>query len=264
MVPRGFNPEDSSLTIVAAFRRATLAAAVAALAAAPAFADDTLATDSGDLVIHPIHHAALTLTWNGVTVLADPSPAGMTGDPAAMFATLAAPQIILITHEHGDHFNIPALEAVSANATIVVPQSVFDKMPADLQARAKVMANGDSLTLAGIEIDAVPAYNFTIDRLKFHPIGRDNGYVLTIGGKRIYVAGDSEDTPEMRALKNIDVAFVPMEGTYTMDVAHAADAIREFKPKIVYPYHYTGSDLKPLPDLVGGVSEVRIRDWYPK
>ena len=240
-------------------------AAVAVFVAAPALADDTIATDAGDLVIHPIHHAALTLTWNGVVILVDPAPLGQSGDPAAEFLKLPAPQIILVTHEHGDHFNVPVLEAVSGGATIAVPRDVFEKMPADLQAKARIMDNGDSTTIDGVAIAAVPAYNISADRLKFHPKERhDNGYVLTIGGKRIYIAGDTEDTPEMRALAGIDVAFLPMNLPYTMDVAHAADAIKAFKPKIVYPYHYGDSDLAPLAGLVGDAAEVRIRDWYPK
>ncbi len=251
------------MTFAPAFRAAVVAAFVAL--AAPALADDAIPTDSGgDLVVHPIHHAALTLTWNGIEILVDPAPLGRPADPVAEFKALPAPQIILVTHLHGDHFNLPVLQAVSGEATLVVPQSVFDLLTPELQKKARVLANGDTTSLDGIGIEAIPAYNFTITRLKFHPIHRDNGYVLTIGGKRIYIAGDTEDTPEMRALQNIDVAFLPMNLPYTMDVAHAADAIRTFRPKITYPYHYTDSDISPLQALVGTLSEIRIRDWYPK
>jgi len=133
----------------------------------------------------------------------------------------------------------------------------------------KVLANGDKTELGAIAIEAVPAYNTTPGRDKFHPKGRDNGYVLTMGGKKVYVAGDTEDTPEMRALKGIDVAFLPMNLPYTMSIEKAADAIRQFRPKIVYPYHYRGADgskanLAELKKLVGediGV-EIRTPDWY--
>ncbi len=107
-------------------------------------------------------------------------------------------------------------------------------------------------------------YNLTEDRLKFHSKGRGNGYVLTLGGKRIYISGDTEDVPEMRALKDIDVAFVCMNLPYTMSPEQAASAVKEFKPKAVYPYHYRGSDVQKFKELVGPASEVRIREWYPK
>jgi len=133
----------------------------------------------------------------------------------------------------------------------------------------KVLANGEKIEAAGITIEAVPAYNTTAGREKFHPKGRDNGYLLTMGGKRVYVAGDTEDTPEMRALKNIDIAFLPMNLPYTMSVEKAADAIRQFKPKVVYPYHFRGgdgmkADLERLKRLIGDqtATEIRVLDWY--
>ena len=126
----------------------------------------------------------------------------------------------------------------------------------------KILANGEKTEAAGIAIEAVPAYNTTPGKEKFHPKGRDNGYVLTMGGKRVYVAGDTEDTPEMRALKGIDVAFLPMNLPYTMSVEKAAEAIRAFKPKVVYPYHFrsrdgTKADLEELKRLVGEEAESR-------
>jgi L-ascorbate metabolism protein UlaG (beta-lactamase superfamily) len=114
----------------------------------------------------------------------------------------------------------------------------------------------------GVKIEAVPMYNLTAARLRFHNKGRGNGYVMTFGGKRVYVSGDTEDIPEMRALKNIDAAFVCMNLPYTMTPEQAADAVREFKPKVVYPYHYRGSDTAQFKKLVGDASEVRLRDWY--
>jgi len=227
--------------------------------------EDRIATEEGDLVIHPIHHAAMTLTWGGKTILIDPAPppgAAEGGDATAEYKALPPPGLILVTHEHPDHFNVDILQAVAGTATLVAPRAVVDKLPDSLKGRTEVMANGDSEQLGGILIEAVPAYNITADRLKFHPKGRDNGYVLTLGGKRIYIAGDTEDTPEMRALTSIDVAFLPMNLPYTMDIEHAADAVKAFRPGIVYPYHYGESDVQAFKGLVGDASDVRLLKWY--
>ena len=127
-----------------------------------------------------------------------------------------------------------------------------------------MLANGETKSVAGVSIEAVPMYNLTADRLKYHNKGRGNGYVVMVGGKRVYISGDTEDIPEMRALKNIDVAFICMNLPYTMTEEQAASAVREFKPKIVYPFHYRGSDVEKFKRLVGEDSgvEVRLRDWY--
>ena len=130
------------------------------------------------------------------------------------------------------------------------------------------MKNGDKQDVAGIAIEAVPSYNTSADRLKFHPKGQDNGYVLNFGGKRVYVAGDTEETPELKALKNIDVAFIPINLPYTEDADAAAAWVKDFKPKIVYPYHTQGmpsGDVQKFKQLVGKASDfVRLRDWYRK
>ncbi|HEX5514901.1 MAG TPA: MBL fold metallo-hydrolase, partial [Gammaproteobacteria bacterium] len=181
------------------------------------------------------------------------------------FKGLPPPDLILITHEHPDHMSADTLNAIGGSkAPIVAPESVRDKLPQALAERVTVMKNGESETVADIAIEAVPAYNTTPDRLKYHPRGRDNGYLLTLGNRRVYIAGDTEDTPEMRALRNIDVAFVPMNLPYTMTVQQAADAVRAFKPRIVYPYHSRGSDVDEFARLVGKDSgiEVRLRNWY--
>jgi len=220
----------ANLPVVAA----TFAAAVlAASAAVAAPSGDTIPTAAGPVALHAIHHAALP-----------------------------APDLILITHDHDDHFNVPILEAVAGKATIVAPSEVADKMPADLRVKTKVMANGDTATLDGVAIEAFPMYNTTADRQQFHPKGGGNGYILTIGDKRIYIAGDTEETPEMKALTNIDVAFLPMNMPYTMDIQHAAAAVKDFKPKVVYPYHYHGSDVEAFKTLVGDAAEVRPLQWY--
>src|SRR6185503_11423804 len=235
-----------------------------AIAAAAATGDDTVQTSNGPLVIHPVHHAGLVLTWNGKRIVADPTtfPPGPNSG-AADFRGPNPPDLILITHEHGDHFSVPTLtELAGPNTVIVVPQSVFGMLPPALQAKAKVMSNGQTQTQAGVSVEAVPEYNITPDRLMFHPKGRDNGYVLNLGGQRVYIAGDTEGTPELRGLRNIDIAFVPMNLPYTQTVEAAADWVKAFKPKVVYPYHYGESNVNQFQMLVGNSSEVRLRKWY--
>jgi L-ascorbate metabolism protein UlaG (beta-lactamase superfamily) len=229
---------------------------------------DQIATNNGTLVIHPVNHATFVMQWNGKTVYVDPVGGAKT------FAGLPEPDLVLITHLHFDHFDPKTLDAVlptGRKSAIVAPKSVVDKIPGTLRDKVTVitLTNGEKTEAVGIQILAVPAYNSTPSKEKFHPKGRDNGYVLTMGGKRIYVAGDTEDTPEMRALKGIDVAFLPMNLPYTMSVEKAAEAIREFKPKIVYPYHYrsqdgTKADFEKLKRLVGDGVEIRVREWYPE
>ncbi len=247
--------------------RLAAAALAAVLLGAPAMAQDTtdtIMTDAGDLIVRPFHHASLMLTLNGRNILVDPAPAfGAEGDVTAEYMAAPAPDLILVTHEHPDHFNVEILQAVVGEAPIVAPQSVADLMPDALKAKATVMANGETKTIAGVAIEAVPAYNITEGRLQYHPEGRDNGYVLTLGGKRIYIAGDTEGTPEMRALENIDAAFVPMNLPYTMEIEQAADAVNDFRPAVVYPYHYGDSDVQAFAAMVEGDTEVRLLQWYP-
>jgi L-ascorbate metabolism protein UlaG (beta-lactamase superfamily) len=243
--------------------------AVAHAAEKAELAGDQIPTDKGALVIHPIRHASFVMQWDGKTIYADPVGGGK------LFADLPGPNLVLITHIHSDHFDPKTLEAIipgGQKPTIIVPKSVDEKSPDSLRGKAtvKVMADGEKAEVEGITIEAVPAYNTTPGKERFHPKGRDNGYVVTVGGKRVYIAGDTEDVPEMRALKEIDIAFLPMNLPFTMTVAKAADAIRAFKPKIVYPYHYRSSngekaDMDELKRLVGTDSgvEIRARDWYP-
>ena len=228
---------------------------------------DRIPTDNGVLVIHPVNHATLVMQWGDKTVYVDPVGGGKP------FAGLPRPDFVLVTHMHFDHFDPKTLEAVvpaSGKTVIVAPKTVAEKMPESLRGMVRILTNGERTELQGIAVEAVPAYNTTPGHEKFHPKGRDNGYVLRMGGKRVYVAGDTEDTPEMRALKDIDVAFLPMNLPYTMSVEMAADAIRQFKPKVVYPYHYrshdgTKADFDKLRKLVGPDSgvEIRVREWYP-
>jgi len=228
-------------------------------ASEPTLTGDVLRTARGDVVIHPVNHASFVMSWQGRIIYVDP-----VGGPTP-YATLPKPDLVLLTHEHGDHTDPDTLNAlVKAGTRIVAPAAVGQALPDPLRARVTVMANGDSATLDGMIIEALPMYNTTPERAHFHPKGLGNGYLATFGDKRVYVAGDTEPTPEMLALTNVDVAFVPMNLPYTMTVEQAAEAVRTFKPKVVYPYHYRGSDVKEFERLVGtdcGV-EVRLRNWY--
>jgi L-ascorbate metabolism protein UlaG (beta-lactamase superfamily) len=242
----------------------SLLAAGAVTFAQPA-APDHFSTSIGTLSIQPVQHATLVMTVNGLVICAD--PAG-----GADFTGMAAPDIILITDIHGDHFDPKSIEAImKPTTTLVVPKVVADKLPAADKAHLVILANGGSTTQRSIRISAIPMYNLPESDSARHTKGRGNGYVLAIGGKQIYLSGDTQGIPEMRALKNIDVAFVCMNLPYTMDVKEAADAVLAFKPKIVYPYHYRGqnglSDVDNFRQLVAAGDkniEVRLRNWYPK
>ncbi|HEX8279114.1 MAG TPA: MBL fold metallo-hydrolase [Segetibacter sp.] len=216
----------------------------------------------GNLTIQPVTHATLVMAYKKVNIYIDP-----TGGAAA-FKGLAAPNVILVTDIHGDHFDIKTIEAVNtARAVLVVPQAVADKLPANTdKAKLIILNNGDKKMVEGVSIAAIPMYNLPEAPDAFHTKGRGNGYVLTIGGKNIYISGDTEDIPEMRALKNIDIAFVCMNLPYTMDANQAAQSVLAFKPKAVYPYHYRGQDVNMFKSLVNAGDkniDVRLRNWYP-
>lgn len=241
------------------FSMSVFSAVIFSGVAAEAPGVDSIPAEKGAIQIRPINHATFEMDWNGKSILVDP-----VGGAEKYEKT---PDIILVTDIHGDHFNADTLKAVAKEKTkIVAPEAVASKLSGDVKEKTVVLANGEEKEVEGIKIEAMPMYNTTPERLKFHNKGRGNGYVVTLGGKRIYISGDTEDIPEMRALKNIDVAFVCMNLPYTMTVEQAASAVKEFKPKIVYPYHYRGSDTEKFKELVGKDSgvEVRLRDWYGK
>jgi len=228
--------------------------------------DDTIATAAGPLQIHAIHHASMRLSWNGKHILVDPAPPK--GGSEAAYKDLREPDLILYTHDHYDHFDTAVLAAVAGPATqIVANRDVYAAVPPPLQARVQVMANGDSTAAAGIPIQAVAMYNTTPQAMQFHPRGRGNGYILGLGGKRIYIAGDSEEAPELKHLPDIEAAFLAMNQPYTLKVAEAAHWVHDFKPRLVYPYHYRNADgslsnLEAFKAAVGTASEVRLLDWY--
>jgi len=221
---------------------------------------DHIPAENSPISIQPIQHGTLALSWNGISIFIDP-----TGGEEA-FSGLSKPNLILITDIHGDHMNIETLEALDTeNTTLVAPQAVKERLPEKLAEKVAVLANGDITEILDIEIRAIPMYNLPEDGDSRHPKGRGNGYILTMGGKNVYISGDTEDIKEMRSLNNIDVAFVCMNLPYTMDINQAAGAVLDFKPGIVYPYHYRGQDTEAFKKLVNSKNneiEVRLRDWY--
>jgi L-ascorbate metabolism protein UlaG (beta-lactamase superfamily) len=228
-----------------------------ALAAETTPIKDVLATSEGELTIQPIQHATFTLQWKQLKIYVDPAQGTLKG-PADM---------VLITDIHPDHLALANLKKIAKDTTaFVVTPGAAEQLPAEWKSRTTILTNGQTATVLGIKIEAIAAYNLSPDRQNYHPKGRGNGYILNIADKRIYISGDTEDTPEVRGLKNIDVAFLCMNLPYTMDPEHAAEAVRAFRPKVVYPYHSKGSDVQKFKEKVGtdaGV-EVRLRDWYSK
>ncbi|PIR89282.1 MAG: MBL fold metallo-hydrolase [Candidatus Harrisonbacteria bacterium CG10_big_fil_rev_8_21_14_0_10_40_38] len=221
--------------------------------------------NSTPVKVIPISHATAVLEWDNYVMYTDPVGG------AQVFEGQKSPNIILVTDIHGDHLDEETLESVIGSATLIAPQAVKDKFIGELAKRVQVLANGDALGLEGFHIDAVPMYNIPESDDAFHTKGRGNGYVIEKDGFRVYVAGDTSGTPEMRALQNIDIAFIPMNLPYTMDVEEAADAVLAFKPKNVYPYHYRGqdglSDINHFKELVNAGNpdiNVVLLDWYAK
>ena len=214
-------------------------------------------TSSGPVRITPLNHASTLIEAGGKVIYLDPAkPVDFDGKPKA--------DLILITDIHGDHMDPDSIKAITKNGTeILAPPSVVQTVTV-----GKAIANGETRTWQDWTVEAVPAFNLKRGPAPgklFHDKGRGNGYVLTYGGKRFYFSGDTEGVPEMRALQNIDVAFVCMNLPYTMPPDEAAEAVKAFHPKIVIPYHYRGSDLKIFQkDLEGSGIEVRLLDWYPK
>lgn len=220
-------------------------------------ASDQLQTARGPVGIFPLQHGTLRLEFDGKHIYVDPwSSAPLPDSPKA--------DLVLITDIHGDHLDPEAVAKVSKPGTIVVgPAAVAKQMPG-----VQVLANGEQKKWFGVKVLGVPMYNHKRGPEPgklFHDPGRGNGYVLTLGGKRLYLSGDTACTKEMKALENIDVAFVCMNLPYTMPPNEAAECVAAFKPKVVYPYHYRGSDLSVFQkglEKEAGV-EVRLRKWYP-
>ena len=223
-------------------------------------------TDTAEIDINPISHATAVINWGDTTIYLDPVGG------AEAFTGMTDADMVLITDIHGDHMSAETLAALNLGDTpIIAPQAVKDELPDSLATKITVMNNGENLSQSGIAIEAIPMYNLREEAKQFHPKGRGNGYVLEKDGQRLYIAGDTEDIPEMRSLENIDIALVPMNLPYTMPVDAAADAVIEFAPEKVYPYHFRGQDGKADVDkfkqLVNeGNSEVEVvlANWYPE
>jgi L-ascorbate metabolism protein UlaG (beta-lactamase superfamily) len=221
---------------------------------------DTVATAGGELEVIPLHHGTVAFDWKGKTILVDPfHEANYSGLPKA--------DLVLITDIHPDHLDPDALALVATPTTLIVaPPAVVEKLPKTFT-RVVTLKNGEATTALDVGVEAVPMYNLTRGPgpgKLFHDKGRGDGFVLTFADKRVYLSGDTECTGEMRALKSIDVAFVCMNLPYTMPPSEAAACVKAFRPKVVYPYHYRGSNLAEFTGPLAGDHdiEVRERSWY--
>ena len=216
------------------------------------FETDAIPTSSGDLEITFLGHGSLMFAFGGRTIYVDPYA------QVADYTRLPKADIVLVTHEHRDHLDPQALAAVrAAQTTVLLNEAGARQVEGGL-----AMRPGERRTVLGIGVEAVPAYNVVHRRENgqpFHPQGVGIGYVLTFGDRRVYVAGDTEDIPEMRALRAVDIAFLPMNLPYTMTPEMVAAAARAFRPRILYPYHYGQTDTSRLEELLRGEKDIEVR-----
>ena len=222
------------------------------LLAAEAAEVDVIETEAGNLEITFLGHGSLMMAFDGKIIHVDPF------SRVADYSGLPDADLILITHQHGDHMDVTALKQIRTDKTVVI----LTEKCAETVEGGIVMKNGDKKTVMGLVIEAVPAYNLVHKRENgepFHPKGEGNGYVVTFGDKRVYIAGDTENTPEMKALKDIDIAFLPMNLPYTMTPEMVADAAIAFEPKVLYPYHYGKTDPEELVALLADHEEIDVR-----
>ena len=220
---------------------------------------DTFTTPSGKtLKVYSLLHASIRITYEDMEIEID--PVGKLGNRTVDYSSFPRATHIFVTHEHGDHLDKDAIEKLKGDNT----QLVTNARCAEILGFGEVMANGDKKNIddGKILVEAVPAYNTTEGHLQFHPKGRDNGYILTIGGLRIYVAGDTEDIPEMASIKDIDIAFMPCNQPYTMTTSQLEKAAKTVKPKVLFPYHYSKTDISGLPEALKAEGiDVRIRKF---
>ncbi len=226
-------------------------AAATAVSAAD-YQSDKFKTSKGDLVITFLGHGTLMMAFGGKTIHIDPVA------DMADYSKLPKADLVLITHEHSDHLDLKAVGNIKKPETKYVTTGAVARQLKD----ATVIKNGDTKTVMDLKIEAVPAYNLVHMRspgMPFHPRGVGNGYIVAFGDKRVYIAGDTENTPEMKALKGIDIAFLPMNLPYTMTPEMVADAAKAFRPKVLYPYHYGNTDPKKLVDLLKDDKDIEVR-----
>jgi L-ascorbate metabolism protein UlaG (beta-lactamase superfamily) len=224
---------------------------MAHLTIAQSFEKEIISTSKGDLEITFIGHGSLMLKYDGKIIHIDPF------SRLADYAKFPKANVIFLTHHHGDHLDAEALQQVRMDSTIVILTEICAKKVEG----GIIMKNGDVQNVMGIKIEAVPAYNLIHKRDNgefYHPKGEGNGYVLTFGDKRVYIAGDTENTPEMKRLENIDYAFLPMNLPYTMTPEMVADAARAFKPKVLYPYHYGETDTSRIIELLKNDKDIKV------
>ncbi|HTH48488.1 MAG TPA: MBL fold metallo-hydrolase [Candidatus Limnocylindria bacterium] len=221
---------------------------------------DHLLTEDGELVIHPVNHASFVMRWKDLVIYNDPVGG------AAPYNGLPRADLILLSHSHGDHFDNSTVTAVrKTNTIILAPAAVYASLSTANKALTIPLANGAQTNVLGLNVAAIASYNLTSG---YHPKGAGNGYVVTLGGRRIFMSGDTDNVPEIRGLTNIDVAFVCMVVPYTMNLTDAVKCVRAFQPRVVYPYHYhvdsTTTDVNSFKKQIGtdlGI-EVRLRKWY--
>ncbi len=219
---------------------------------------DEFKTAHGKCVkIQALVHASIRIVYDGQEIQVD--PVSKLGNRTTDYAAFPKAAYILLTHEHGDHFDKTAIRQLTDNNT----RLITNQRCADMLTYGEVMANGDTKSLAAdITLQAVPAYNTTEGHQQYHPKGRDNGFILTLDGLRIYIAGDTEDIPEMKNIKDIDIAFMPCNQPYTMTPQQLLRAAQTVKPKVLFPYHYGRTDISQLPaQLKSAGIDVRLRPY---
>jgi L-ascorbate metabolism protein UlaG (beta-lactamase superfamily)/rhodanese-related sulfurtransferase len=218
---------------------------------------DVFKTKSGKtLKFYALVHASIRIEYDGREIEID--PVTKLGNKTIDYTAMPKADYIFVTHEHGDHFDKEALKQLTGDKT----QLITNKRCAEMLGYGEIMVNGQSSTFNDITVEAVPAYNISEGRTQFHPKGRDNGYILTIDGLRIYIAGDTEDIPEMQDIKDIDIAFMPCNQPYTMTTEQLVKAAKTVKPKVLFPYHYGQTDVKGIPSQLKDYGiDVRIRHY---
>lgn len=229
-----------------------LFSATEVMAADQNIATDKIKTMQGDLAITFLGHGSMMLSFGGTIIYIDPV------SQYADYSSMPKADLILVTHEHGDHLDLKAIDAVKTGKTsLIITQTIAGQI-----ADGIVLKNGDEKNIQGLPIAAVPAYNLVNMRspgVPYHAKGIGNGYIITFGNKRLYIAGDTENTPEMKSLRQIDIGFLPMNLPYTMTPEMVADAAKAFRPKILYPYHYGNTDTSKLIELLRDEKDIEVR-----